>query len=69
MANLRDMKARVNSTLHTFEGVLAALDATSSRLHDEHHRLVQTPSTCAVHCLPLEVHPIYDTIPDLADSA
>ena len=40
MTNLKDMKARVNSTLHTFELVTAALNATSVRLREEQQRLV-----------------------------
>ena len=45
MTNLRDMKGRVNSTLHTFEGVTAALNATSARLQAEQLRLVGPPAT------------------------
>lgn len=40
MTNLRDMKARVNSTLHTFESVTAALNITSARLREEHRKMV-----------------------------
>ncbi|KAK9802660.1 hypothetical protein WJX73_002230, partial [Symbiochloris irregularis] len=38
-ANLRDMKTRLNSTMHTFEVVVAALNVTSSRLQQEQSSL------------------------------
>ena len=39
-ANLRDMKARLNTTMHTFEVVVAALNVTNSRLKQEQASLV-----------------------------